>query len=638
MTTRKTVTPEPGTDSERLIDLFERAGRFGAWRIDLPDRRFRPIRGIFQLLGDVRLDRDLPVDDVLAQFGRADREALRQGLDRLVADGARLSHETALIERNGRPLAVVVEALPEFGPDGAVSGVVGITRDVTERVLAERERARAEARLRGVFDALDRSGVGIGAIDAAGRVTMARPALLSLTGHRSEAEVLGRRWVDLQGPGGRADLEAALGALDAGAAGGELGDVEWLRPDGRRLHLAVRLAPSLGGGRVISLVDQSEQYAAREESRARESRTRAILDAIDAAGIGFCVEDHAGGIFAVSPRLAELFGVGRDEDLLGRRWKDVLDLPQEVRTLSDEEDRAHAAGRPRPVVYPAFELRRRDGAVARLHARSTPLPGIGRLLLVLDETERWRMERRQAEVDRHLQRVQKLEAVGQLAGGVAHEINNLLHPIRTFARAAAAAGDAADRDRYLARVRECADKARDIVREMLSFARGSEGQMAPAPLGALVADSVAFSRDLPLRGVEIELDLPDEEIVATVNETEFTQVLLNLLTNAADAMADRGIVRVQLSAVDLTEGARPGAAAGRYARIAVSDDGPGMSREVLDRIFEPFFTTKEPGKGTGLGLSVVYGIIHRWGGLIEVESAPGRGASVIILLPAADGS
>ena len=503
-----TATTEPPSESERLLDLFEKAGRLSAWRIELPERIFRPIRGSFMLMGDVAPGDSVPVADVLARFAPDDRRQLTELFERLLRTGQPVSHRSGLTMLESRPLALHIEALPERDADGTITAVFGITRDITDRVLSERAHA------------------------------------------------------------------------------------DW------------------------------------------ENRTRAILDAIDAAGIGFCVEDHEGGIFAVSPRLAEIFGVADTHEAVGRRWADMLTLPDHVAALSAEEDQSYADDRPRPFVYPDFELRHPGGRVSHLHARTTPLPGIGRLLLVLDETDRRHMERRQADMDRHLQRVQRLEAVGQLAGGVAHEINNLLHPIRTFARAVGTAENEEDRQRYLKRVLECADKARDIVREMLTFARSSEGSTTEVSLNALVADSVAFSRDLPLRGVEIELGLPEADIRVSVNETEFTQVLLNLLTNAADAMNDEGIVRIQLSAVDLAQGEKPGLSMGRHALISVADDGPGMPPEVLDRIFEPFFTTKEPGKGTGLGLSVVYGIIHHWGGAIEVNSAPGEGTEIVLLLPA----
>ena len=180
---------------------------------------------------------------------------------------------------------------------------------------------------------------------------------------------------------------------------------------------------------------------------------------------------------------------------------------------------------------------------------------------------------------------------------------------------------------------DCADKAAKIVRETLHFARGDDSAATDHDLNALLSGVVGFSRDLPMRGVELEFALPAETLRAAVNETEFTQVIVNLLQNAADAMGDAGTILVELSPLEVGAGGSGALKPGRYAQISVEDTGDGMPPEVIDRVFEPFFTTKEPGKGTGLGLSVVYGIVKRWKGDIRIASEAGRGTRVSIILP-----
>lgn len=230
-----------------------------------------------------------------------------------------------------------------------------------------------------------------------------------------------------------------------------------------------------------------------------------------------------------------------------------------------------------------------------------------------------------------------MEAVGQLAGGVAHEINNMLHPIRTFTRAAARSDDPERREHLLSRVMECADKAARIVRETLDFARGDDSAASEHDLNALLSGVVGFSRDLPMRGIELEFALPAENMRALVNETEFTQVIVNLLRNATDAMGDAGTILVELGSLEVGVGGNRGLPPGRYAQVSIEDSGAGMPAEVIDRVFEPFFTTKEPGKGTGLGLSVVYGIVKRWKGDIRIVSEPDKGTRVSLILPRTDG-
>jgi len=543
-----------------------------------------------------------------------------------------------IVTRDGRHLVIETVAQPEFDDAGAFTGYFGITRDVTERVIAERERRRADEKLQNIFDALDKAGVGIGVQDNDGRVLQARPALLAIAGVKSEADVIGRRWSGMQGTGGTV-IRAGYGDVIDEAAEGRTGDrtsnldVDWVRPDGDILSVLVRLAPLPGGERAMIVLDQTEQKRARDEIQAREFRFRAILDVIDAAGIGYSVLDEDGRIYDVSPTLRRTLRLRPDGDYLGELFGYLVRLPRSVREQVELGYQAYADGLQQSYVYPDFVMDLADGATVQLHARSTPLPGIGRLVLVIDRTDWWQLEQRQAEIERHLQEVQKMEAEGQLAGGVAHEINNMLHPIRTFARAAGRATEEERRLQLLDRVLDCADKAADIVRETLSFARGDGQSTEPRSLNELLRNALPFSRDLSMRDVELEFELPADDLVVGVNETEFIQVLLNLMRNAADAMGEQGIISLSLSERRVRANEVIGLEPGAYERLKVRDKGRRIPKDVADRIFEPFFTTKETGKGTGLGLSVVYGIVKRWGGTIDIESPPGGGAVFEILLP-----
>ena len=237
-----------------------------------------------------------------------------------------------------------------------------------------------------------------------------------------------------------------------------------------------------------------------------------------------------------------------------------------------------------------------------------------------------------------LQRRHRLQALGQLAGGVAHEINNLLQPILSYAELAQneIASQHETAARRLGKVIYSAEQARDIVRNVLRFSRSDSPTLSTLPLAATITEAVAFVRDLLPATVTITARGLDDALgYGHINAVEMTQIMTNLLSNAAQAMVGRGEIAIEATVSRLTpfQASLHGLESGEYCRITVSDTGPGMDEAVLARLFEPFFTTKPVGQGTGLGLSVVYGIMQNWRGAISAASAPGRGARFTLLIP-----
>ncbi len=238
---------------------------------------------------------------------------------------------------------------------------------------------------------------------------------------------------------------------------------------------------------------------------------------------------------------------------------------------------------------------------------------------------------------------QKMEALGRLAGGVAHEINNALQPIRLW-------GDMLDGmipslpDSLQSDARICVDGirehsvfARDVVERILAFGRRAKDQSEPADLVVRVEDAVGFSRSLLPGGTTITTEhaKPEDGVQPqiSVDRTRFIQVFTNLVINASDAMDGRGRVHIasRIRNVDGVEAGTLGVAAGRYAAITVADTGPGIPPEIRDDIFDPFYTTKSG--GTGLGLFTVQGIMRTWGGAITLKPSVGSGTVFEILIP-----
>jgi nitrogen-specific signal transduction histidine kinase/CheY-like chemotaxis protein len=255
---------------------------------------------------------------------------------------------------------------------------------------------------------------------------------------------------------------------------------------------------------------------------------------------------------------------------------------------------------------------------------------------VLDITERKRAEQALRQSEAQLRQVQKMEAVGQLAGGVAHDFNNLLTVItgRTELLLLRLATDD-PRRRDVELVRKTADRAASLTQQLLAFSRKQMLQPRVLDLNGVVAGMAQMLK--PLIGETIELDSLLDPTLAHVkaDPAQIEQIILNLAVNARDAMPQGGRITIETGNVELDDAfvaAHPGASAGAHAMLSVRDTGTGMSPEVQAHLFEPFFTTKGVGKGTGLGLATVYGIVKQHGGYIRIESAPGAGTVVRIYL------
>ena len=239
-------------------------------------------------------------------------------------------------------------------------------------------------------------------------------------------------------------------------------------------------------------------------------------------------------------------------------------------------------------------------------------------------------------MERRLREAQKLEAMGKLAGGLAHELNNVLQPVVTLAQHSADHDDISPEAKTkMAHILAAASHGSDIVRDVLTFASGGTREPECLDLAMALTDIVAYSRENLTESMTVETRFDADAGLVSLNRVELTQVIANLLANAADAMGQHGQISVNLDVCDLdaADADFKGLAAGSYASITVADEGPGIAPDAMGRIFDPFFTTKDAGEGTGLGLAVVHGLVRDWGGSIAVQSSVGRGAVFEILVP-----
>ena len=320
------------------------------------------------------------------------------------------------------------------------------------------------------------------------------------------------------------------------------------------------------------------------------------------------------------------YGWSRDE-LVGRPLTDFNTLPRVA--INTEIQRVLAGER----GHFTFQHRIRSGETRDVEVFSSVVDVGGRRRLysvIYDRTERRRLEEQ-------LRQAQKMEALGQLTGGIAHDLNNVLSVVLGNAELIdqEIPADRAALRADLGELRSAARRGASMIRKLLSFSRSAQLEIVTLDLGAAVAEVADTLRRFLPAGIEVTIAVPREPVLVSADRGSIEQILMNLVTNARDAMPDGGHLRIEVR--ERVAGGDESEMAGTFGSLVVRDDGIGMDEATRARVFEPFFTTKPAPLGTGLGMTMVYGLAKQQSALIEVESAPGRGTSVTISFPSASG-
>lgn len=365
----------------------------------------------------------------------------------------------------------------------------------------------------------------------------------------------------------------------------------------------------------------------RQKRRESEERYRAIVEQ-SSEGI-LLVDSRSGAILESNDAFREIFGyTARDLGLMTLRAIN----PD---SSCDLEDIIHERLRKQGLFVTERRCRRKDGALLDVELRASPIffEGTEQLCVVVhDVTAHNRLEEQ-------LRQSQKLEAVGQLAGGVAHDFNNILSTIFGYCCLIDMELEPEHPSRHnLDQVLAAADRATYLTNGLLSFSRKQVLEPKPVEINGIIRNTENFLGRLIGEDIEFRTVLADRPLIVIADCGQLDQVLMNLAINARDAMPDGGLLTIESGSKELDEEhvmkygyGKPG----NYAVIAVSDTGAGMDEKTRQRVFEPFFTTKEPGRGTGLGLSIVYGIVKQHNGYINVYSEPGKGTTFRIYIPLA---
>jgi PAS domain S-box-containing protein len=563
--------------------------------------------------------------------------------------------EEVLAERpDGSRIAFAAYPTPLFDDEGVMTGVVNMLVDITERKRIERalqdlnasleqriaKRTRAaEAAFMELHKSERKFELLVGAIvdyaiymiDPQGNISNWNTGAERLMGYRAE-EIVGRHFSCFYTPEDCAQ-DVPNEALQAALADGRHGMEGWrVRKDGSRFWASAVTDPIIDDGVLIGFAKITHDITERMESGVAliesERRARGVIDtALD----GFVQLDEACLIVEWNPRAQAMFGWPR-RDVLGRSLTSLILAPEDRSRFADwlpphTRDTSHGGNR-------QIEAITRDGRKLPVELSISTLPltkGHCFNVFLRDLSEK-------NSIEAQLRQAQKMEAVGQLTGGLAHDFNNLLQGIigsLDLIQLRVEAGRTTDLERFINGALTSANHAAALTHRLLAFSR----RQPLNPHAVSVNSLIASMRDLIKRttgekvGVEFELSADLWATLCDPNQLE--SAVLNLAINARDAMPEGGRLIIRTRNVDLDErkAVRRGMTGGSYVCIEVADTGIGMPADVIERAFDPFFTTKPAGKGTGLGLSMVYGFARQSNGYCDIRSAPGEGATVRLYLP-----
>ncbi len=505
-----------------------------------------------------------------------------------------------------------------------------LAEDITVRRAQEQALRRSEGEFRAMADA---SPAGIAMMTPEGEVRYANDTALRMIGLPLE-NVLGRGWLAGCHPDDRERLLA--GWTHAAATRQAYVDAgRFLHPDGRVFWWRVRTSPIWSDdvclGHIAVVVDETEQRAAEEALREGEERFRQLAEHIPA--VVYLVEPHTGSMLFISPAYERIWG--RTRASLYANPYSFLDAVYE-----DDKVRVREAYRERLTRLDInYRITRPDGELVWIEDLQFPIRRAdGSIYLVaglaFDVTRRMRLETRLIES-------QKMESLGRLAGGVAHDFNNLLTVILSYAEllkdVAADHPSSAELISGLSEIESAGQRAAGLTRQLLTFAKRQLVDPRLVDLNALLVGLDGLVRNLAGSRVLVEIAPQALSPVVRLDANQLDQVLMNLVTNARDAMPDGGTLRIETSDV---QGPVPGTdvPAGRFVALSITDTGTGIPADIRSQVFDPFFTTKPKGQGTGLGLSTAYGMVSQFGGHMTLTSQVGQGTTVTCYFPLEKGT
>jgi two-component system, cell cycle sensor histidine kinase and response regulator CckA len=609
--------------NEAKLAEAQQIARLGSWEWDLRTDRVTWSDELYRIYG-VRRDRfSGSYGSNLDRAHDDDRARVARVIENAVAERRPWSIDYRIVRPDGELRMIHGRGEVVCDEQGRPTVVQGTCQDVTENRRVEDALRAAEQLFRRAFDD---APIGMALIDLEGRWLRLNRAISQMLG-RSEPELRTMQLSDLNHPDDRRADRALIKELLNGRRRSFALEKRYVHADGHLIHALVHVSLMHGDGErplyfLCQLVDITERRRAEAERRAAQERMQAIIDNSPALVI---VKDLEQRYLLVNRRWEEVCGLsGADVlgctslDVLGDRSPRLDDIDREV--IATGEVRENMATMPGldgdEITFLSVKFPLRD-AEGQIYAVCT---------IATDITERRRSAEERAELEARLAQAQRLESVGQLAGGVAHDFNNLLSVILTcvgFAQRELPADHPVRDD--VEEIGRAADRAAALTRQLLMFSRREVVTPQVVDVAGLVRDLERLLNRTLSERVALRISCGPDIVPVLIDPAQLEQVLVNLAVNARDAMPEGGTLSIAVAGVD------------GGVRITAADDGVGMPPEVRERAFEPFFTTKEAGEGTGLGLATVHGVVTDAGGTVDITSELDHGTVVTIFLPAASG-
>ena len=528
-----------------------------------------------------------------------------------------------------------INAVPQFreGEDSAYQ-VYTTLDDITERKEAEEALQESEEKYRSLTNNLN-VGVFRNTIGPKGTSIEVNPAIFEMFGYDSRDEYLKVSVSDLyMNPDGRKKYNEKI--LRDGFVKNE--ELQLRKKDGTSLIgsvSAVAVKDEKGEVKYFDgiLEDITERKQAEEELRESEEKYRILFEK---ANIGISVVQD-GFVKSPNPKILDLHGYS-EEEIISIPFINFIH-PEDRELVQDRHER-RIRGEELPTTYSYRILDKAgDAKWVELNVESILWEDKPATLCFLtDITNQKQAEEERKKLESQLQHAQKMESIGTLAGGIAHDINNILSPIMIHSEMAKMELPPDSPVQHnLKEIFKAGERATEMVKQILTFSRKTEGERAKIKIIPVLTEVLKMLRSSIPTTIDVQQNLESESETVLADPTQIHQIMLNLGTNAAHAMREKGgTLKVSLVREDLDSEAaalytdlNPGS----YLKLIVNDTGSGMDDETMQRIFEPYFTTKEVGEGTGMGLSLIHGIVKSYDGDITVESELGKGTTFNVYLP-----
>jgi PAS domain S-box-containing protein len=542
----------------------------------------------------------------------------------LLVGGRLINYEHKLRRKDGAIITVLNNSRALTDGHGNIVGMLSTLIDITERRRAEEWHQTV---LRTTLD-------GYFLVGAQGRILDANDAYCQMVGY-SQTELFQMSIADLEAQMSLPEIEENLRLIPI--KGSALFETKHHTKTGNLVDLEVRVNfLPWDNGRFVSFA--RDITVRKQMEQALRENEQFLTDIFNSIQDGLTIIGPDLSILRVNPAMENMFchqppiigrkcyevRHGRSEPCTNCQIPAVLEMGQ---IATGMETFTTEVGSLVSVDFKAFPL-------------FNPMTGQvqGAIQSARDITERLRLEGEKGKLESQLFQAQKLEALGTLAGGIAHDFNNILWAIMGYTELTLSSLPEGSKERWnIQQVLKASERARDLINQILAFSRKGDQEKKPLQIALIVKEALQLLRATIPTTIEIKQTISAPEALVLADPTQVHQIIMNLCTNAAQAMWEKGnTLEIGLEEAYLNPGAltdHQDLAPGPCVKLTVRDNGPGIDSDIIDKIFDPFFTTKGVGEGTGMGLAVVYGIVKSHGGAITVSSQPGGGATFSVLLP-----